>query len=187
MLYDWIAWILEYHPKVIHKPRKLMVIPDALSHQYVGYHNKATSKDYMTCWFEELVDLKQSSSGKTHIFLRQNNILEKIKLISEPEICNISSIWSLPLPLSIAKESSENVEVDMDDIDQVLVELPYFAQAQRKDKFCSMIINYLINNLLSNELLTSTELMNPEFWEKWMKLQLLVVSHLQFCPRACGI
>ena len=36
----------------------------------------------------------------------------------------------------------------MDDIDWVLVELPYLAQAQRKDKFCSMIINYLINGLL---------------------------------------
>ena len=94
------------------------------------------------------MDLGQSSSGKTHILSRQNDILEKIELISEPEIRDIPPIRSLPLPLSTAKESSENVEVDTDDIDQVLVELPYLAQAQRKDKFCSMIINYLINGLL---------------------------------------
>ena len=92
MLRDWVARILEYHPKVIHKPGKLMAIPDALSCQYVGYHDKATSKDYVTCWFEELVDLGQSSSGKAHILLRQNDILEKIELISEPEIRDIPPI-----------------------------------------------------------------------------------------------
>ena len=92
--------------------------------------------------------MEQSSSGKAHILLRQNDILEKIELISELEIHNISPIQSLPLPLSTAKESSKNVEANMDNIDQVLVELPYLAQAQRKDKFCSIIINYLINSLL---------------------------------------
>ena len=81
------------------------------------------------------MDLEQSSSGKTHIFSRQNDILEKIELINKPEIHDISSIQSLPLPFSTAKESFENVEVDIDNIDQVLVELPYLAQAQRKDKF----------------------------------------------------
>ena len=90
MLCDWVAQILEYHPKVIHKPGKLMAIPDALSHQYVGYHDKATSKDYVTHWFEELVSSgrvwwkkiaeKRKERCKLHSMARARNVRKKQSL-----------------------------------------------------------------------------------------------------------
>ena len=49
MLHDWVAQTLEYNSLIIHKPGKLMAIPDVLSRHFIGYKdNKDEKKDYMT-------------------------------------------------------------------------------------------------------------------------------------------
>jgi hypothetical protein len=45
-LRDWVARILHYNPRILHKPGKLMSIPDALSRHYAVYSNDdADSED----------------------------------------------------------------------------------------------------------------------------------------------
>ena len=123
-----------------------MAIPDALSRHFVGYKdNKDEKKDYMTNCFEKIIDLVLDEMSKSKAMLRQKNILEKIEAIdSSPDqtfdLPEVRTLWQKGKELS---QGEDTIEVNGDTIDCLLVLLPFLAQAQRYDKFCSKIINYL--------------------------------------------
>ena len=146
MLHDWVAQTLEYNPLIIHKPGKLMAIPDVLSRHFVGYKdNKDEKKDYMTNCFEKIIDLLLDEMSKSRAMSRQKDILEKIEAIdSSPDqifdLPEVRTLWQKGEELS---QGENTIEVNRDTIDRLLVPLPFLARAQRYDKFCSKIINYL--------------------------------------------
>ena len=82
---------------------------------------------------------------KARAMLRQKDILEKIEAIDSSldqtfDLPKIRTLWQKGKKLS---QGEDTIEVDGDTIDCFLVLFPFLAQAQRYDKFCSKIINYL--------------------------------------------
>jgi hypothetical protein len=52
-LHDWAARIMQYNVKMMHKPGKLMAIPDALSRCHIVQY--AMDQDYKVLKFKDLI------------------------------------------------------------------------------------------------------------------------------------
>ena len=117
-----------------------------LSRHFVGYKdNKDEKKDYMTNCFEKIIDLTLDKMSKSRAMSKQKNILEKIEAIdfSPDQTFDLSEVRMLWQKDEKLFQGEDTIEVDGDTIDCLLVLLPFLAQVQRYDKFCSKIINYL--------------------------------------------
>ena len=79
MFHDWIARIMEYNVRVIHKPGRLMAIPDMLSKHYVAYDTEE-KPEQSTEMFAAMVQTATESGDCLiqDILDKQNNILVKI-------------------------------------------------------------------------------------------------------------
>ena len=123
-----------------------MTIPDVLSRHFVEYKdNKDEKKDYMTNCFKKIIDLALDKMSKSRAMSRQKDIFEKIEAIdSSPDqtfdLSEVRTLWQKDKELS---QGEDTIEINRDTIDCLLVLLPFLAQVQRYDKFCSKIINYL--------------------------------------------
>ena len=83
-LRDWVARILQYSPKILHKPGRLMAIPDALSRHYAVYAND--DKDYEDELLGSLVNTALENRADPTLSLRiQDDLLSKITQREEDE------------------------------------------------------------------------------------------------------
>jgi transposase InsO family protein len=130
MLRDWIARILQYDPSLLHKPGKLMAIPDALSRHFVAYDDN--TPDPLTLAFAEMLEVALSQPKKV-VLEKQRDILRKINSISEEEdpVPPIRTFPILPTDSNHPEEASPTHY------------LPKLASAQRLDRYCRKLINYL--------------------------------------------
>jgi hypothetical protein len=92
-LRDWVARILQFSPKILHKPGRLMAIPDALSRHYAVYAND--DKDYQDELLGSLVQTALVNRDNSTLSLeRQNDLLIRITPL-EPEEENVPPIRCL--------------------------------------------------------------------------------------------
>ena len=132
MLRDWISRILQYNPKVIHKPGKLMVIPDALSRHFAVYTDP---EDIQNEFFGSLVDAAMHNTNDDTLNLKiQDDILAKYwdSQNEEPP-----SGEAPLLPLAPSREGSKEDNL-----------LGFLAEQQRADPQCEEMINFLSSGKL---------------------------------------
>ena len=92
---DWIARILQYNICVIHKPGKLMAIPDALSHHYATYDTE-TETDEITNIFKNMVEtaVKTGNSETNKSLDKQSDLLQRLNFL-EKQNAHISEIRTI--------------------------------------------------------------------------------------------
>ena len=109
MLCDWIARILQYNICVIHKPDKLMVIPDVLSHHYATYDTE-TETDEITNIFKDMVEtaVKTGNSETNKSLDKQSDLLQRLDFLEEQNIYipKIRIIENLGPDLLLLQEAS---------------------------------------------------------------------------------
>ena len=123
MLCDWITRILQYNVCVIHKPSKLIAIPDTLSHHYAIYDTE-TETDEITNIFKDMVEtaVKTGNSETNKSLNKQFDLLQRLNFFEEqnayiPEIKTIENSGPNLLLLQEASTSGGG-DIFLEEIDQ---------------------------------------------------------------------
>ena len=142
VLRDWVARLLHYEPQLVHKPGKLMAIPDTLSRHYAIYQ-PIPDKDKHTEALQEMLDVALDDQldyiTKQKI---QRNILKEIPEDTPMEIG--PQIRSAPMLLNKPQSqqtTSSDKEVDETQTDDTI--LSSLATEQRCDPQLNEIIQYI--------------------------------------------
>ena len=94
-LRDWVSRLMQYNPKLLHKPGKMMAIPDALSRHYVAYAENE-KMDAATDLLGELVLMAEKYAHDQQISLKvQENLLKNSPLDDETPMDIANDIRSI--------------------------------------------------------------------------------------------
>ena len=132
MLCNWIARILQYNICVIHKPGKLMAIPDALSCHYTTYDTEMET-DEITNIFKDMVEtvVKTGNSETNKSLNKQSDLLQRLNFLEEQNahIPEIKTIENSGFDLFLLQEAftSRGEDIFSEEIDQP-VNLSQLAQ-----------------------------------------------------------
>jgi hypothetical protein len=143
MLRDWIARVLQFEPTILHKPGKLMAIPDALSRHYVSYDDDKPDK--ITRAFRDILASALQPEAQELILSKQDDILARIAAMDVPEdpVPDIRTLF-LPLYEKVGGGDAGDASDAGDVVDgKPEHSMPKLAAEQRLDKHCSKIIEYL--------------------------------------------
>jgi hypothetical protein len=86
MLRDWAAKILQYNPRIIHKPGREMLIPDALSRHFIahdttkGLYGGDPHHETLAKMIDVAVKLKNKSIALHEVASQQSSIIKSSKL-----------------------------------------------------------------------------------------------------------
>ena len=112
MLCNWITRILQYNVYVIHKPGKLMAIPDAFSHHYTTYDTEMET-DEITNIFKDMVEtaVKTKNSETNKSLDKQSDLLQRLNFLEEQNahISEIKTIENLELDLFLFQKTSTSL------------------------------------------------------------------------------
>ena len=152
MFCNWIVKILQYNVHVIHKPGKLMAIPDALSCHYTTYDTEMET-DEITNIFKDMVEtvVKTRNSETNKSLNKQSNLLQRLDFFEKQNahIPEIKTIENLGPDLLLQEAStSRGGDTFSEEIDQP-VNFSQLAQMQQEDKHCLKLINYFQFETLS--------------------------------------
>ena len=123
MLCDWIVRILQYNVYVIHKPGKLIAIPDVLSHHYTTYDTEMET-DEITNIFKDMVEITiKTGNSETNKFLdKQSDLLQRLDFLEKQNahIPKIKTIENSGPNLFLLQEASTSRGGDIfsEEIDQ---------------------------------------------------------------------
>lgn len=149
-LRDWVARLLHYQPRVVHKPGRMMAIPDALSRHYVEYLNEDVN-DSGTSFLGSLIDEALKHKKPQGSLEAQADLIAKL-LPPNEDVMESARIRTLNMNLRKRKRASTSSDSsggsDGEEDDNQLRVVSKLAREQRLDPELSDLIDYMQSGTL---------------------------------------